>query len=80
MSRFGARYGRKLRKRVKEIEKKMKGKHKCPQCGRKSVKRIDTSIWKCSKCGTTFTGGAYLPETPSGKIVKRTIKRLGEGA
>lgn len=79
MSRFGARYGRKLRERVKKIEKKMKQKHKCPQCGRKAVKRTSTSIWECSKCGTTFTGGAYVPETPTGKIVKRTIKRMGEG-
>ena len=79
MSRFGARYGRKLRKRVREIETKMKTKHKCPQCGRKAVKRSSTSIWECSKCGTTFAGGAYVPETPTGKIVKRTIKRLSEG-
>lgn len=79
MSRFGARYGRKLRKRVEEIERKMKKKHKCPQCGRNAVTRTSTSIWKCSKCETTFTGGAYLPETPTGKIVKRTIKRLSEG-
>ncbi len=78
MGRFGARYGRKLRKRVAEIERKMKGKHKCPQCGRKAVRRTSTSIWKCSKCGSTFAGGAYVPETPSGKIMKRTIKRLGE--
>ncbi|MBU7016085.1 MAG: 50S ribosomal protein L37ae [Theionarchaea archaeon] len=80
MSRFGARYGRKLRKKVTEIEKKMKRKHKCPQCGRNAVKRISTGIWKCSKCGTTFAGGAYLPETPSGKIMKRTVKRLSEGS
>ncbi len=79
MSRFGARYGRKLRSRVEEIEKKMKEKHKCPQCGREGVKRTSTSIWKCSKCGTTFAGGAYLPETPPGRIVKRTMKRLSEG-
>ncbi len=75
MSRFGARYGRKLRRKVEEIEKKMKKKHRCPQCGRESVKRISTSIWRCSKCGTTFAGGAYLPETPAGRILKRTAKR-----
>ncbi len=79
MSRFGARYGRKLRNRVEEIEKKMKQKHRCPQCGRNAVKRISTSIWKCSKCGATFAGGAYFPETPSGRIVRRTIKRISEG-
>ena len=79
MSKFGARYGRKLRKRVLEIEKRMKKKHKCPQCGRNAVRRTSTSIWECSKCGTTFAGGAYVPETPSGRIVKRTMKRQSEG-
>lgn len=79
MSRFGARYGRRLRLKVQEIEKKMRTKHKCPQCGRDSVKRVSTSIWRCTKCGTTFTGGAYLPETAPGRVAKRTVKRVSEG-
>lgn len=72
--RFGPRYGRKVRLRVETIEEKMHEKHRCPQCGRSAVERVSTSIWRCRKCGTKFTGGAYVPETPSGKIALRTIK------
>ncbi|MFQ5891782.1 MAG: 50S ribosomal protein L37ae [Candidatus Methanofastidiosia archaeon] len=74
--RYGARYGRKLRKRVEAIESKMRRKHRCPQCGRLTVRRISTSIWRCSKCGETFAGGAYLPQTSAGKIAKRMVKRI----
>lgn len=73
--RFGARYGRKIRKRVEAVETRMRKKHKCPQCGRISVKRISTGIWRCSKCGTKFSGGSYLPETSSGRIALRGIKK-----
>lgn len=69
--RFGARYGRKIRNKVSNIEAQMRQKHKCPQCGRKSVKRINTAIWKCSKCETTFAGGTYLPDTPVGRASQK---------
>ena len=50
-----------------EIEEQMKKKHNCPYCDRPGVKRISTGIWKCRKCGATFTVGAYLPSTPWAK-------------
>jgi large subunit ribosomal protein L37Ae len=74
-ARFGPRYGRKLRKRWLEIEKKEKVLHRCPVCQRLSVKRISTSIWKCKKCDVKFSGGAYLPSTAIGKTVERIVKR-----
>jgi large subunit ribosomal protein L37Ae len=69
--RFGPRYGRKIRVKISNIEAQMRQKHKCPQCGRKSVKRINTAIWQCSKCDTTFAGGTYLPDTPVGRVSQK---------
>jgi large subunit ribosomal protein L37Ae len=64
---------------VETIEEKMHEKHRCPQCGRNSVERVATSIWRCRKCGTRFAGGAYIPETASGKIALRAIKGTEAG-
>jgi large subunit ribosomal protein L37Ae len=78
--RFGPRYGRKIRKRVADIETLMHQDHKCPNCDRKGISRKGTGIWKCSKCGTTFAGGAYILGTSIGKSVERSIKRASEQA
>lgn len=59
--RFGARYGVTIRKRIRDIEREKVKKHLCPNCNHKAVKRVDTGIWRCRKCGTTFAGGAYRP-------------------
>ena len=77
--RFGARYGRKAKRSVKNIEENMKKNHVCPQCDRPGVKRIAAGIWKCKKCGAVFTGGAYTPETPMVKSATRNIKRVVGG-
>ena len=71
--RFGPRYGSKLRRRVLDVETKRRAPHKCPKCQTASVYRIAAGIWKCRKCGNVFTGGAYVPVTPSGKMASRTI-------
>ncbi len=76
--RFGVRYGRNIRKRVADIEEKMHQNHRCVQCGFPSVRRIGTGIWKCTKCGYTFAGGTYLPDTSIGKTVARSVKRVVE--
>jgi len=77
--RFGARYGRKAKRTVKQIEENMKKYHTCPQCDRPAVKRVATGIWKCRKCDAVFTGGAYVPSTPMGKTAARNIKRIVGG-
>ncbi len=77
--RFGARYGRKAKRSVKMIEENMKKNHVCPRCDRPYVKRQAAGIWKCRKCGAVFTGGAYIPTTPMGKVAKRNIKRITGG-
>lgn len=72
--RFGARYGRVARRRVKEIEADTNADHECPDCGEARVERTGTGMWECSKCGYAFAGGAYRPETPGGRTVKRSIR------
>jgi len=76
--RFGARYGRRIRKAITAIEERTRAAHTCPKCERESVKRIGTGIWKCAKCGYTFTGGTYVPHTPLGITAQRTINRIIE--
>ncbi|MBP2172275.1 50S ribosomal protein L37Ae [Methanococcus voltae] len=74
--RFGPRYGRKLRVRLRNVEMKQKKAYKCPVCGFPKLKRAGTSIWVCSKCNAKLAGGAYTPETGSGKAVTKAIRRV----
>ena len=74
--RFGARYGRKAKRQVKKIEENMKKKHVCPKCDRPYVKRVSAGIWECKKCGTVFTGGAYVPQTPMARSAARSIRDI----
>ncbi len=59
--RFGVRYGRKIRFKVNEIEKKQKAKHECPSCKKPSVVRKSFGIWQCKGCDHKFAGRAYVP-------------------
>jgi large subunit ribosomal protein L37Ae len=52
----------------------MRKRHRCPQCAFAKVKRESVGVWKCRKCGYTFTGGAYLPVTKLGVVAKRAAK------
>ncbi len=74
-ARFGPRYGRKSRKLVADLEEKSKASYDCPACGRTKVTRMSTAIWNCSKCGYTFAGGSFLPETSLGRSVMRSLKK-----
>ncbi len=71
---LGPRYGSTVRKRYIKIVTEMKKAHRCPQCGFTRVKRVSVGIWKCGKCGFTFTGGAYTPTTKLGIVAKRVAK------
>lgn len=57
--RFGSKYGKKIRDRVKSIEKKKNEKYKCPSCSRTAVTREASGIWVCKKCGKKYASGAY---------------------
>jgi large subunit ribosomal protein L37Ae len=71
---LGPRYGSTVRKRYIKVMTEMKKPHKCPQCGFSRVKRESVGIWKCKKCGFTYTGGAYTPITKLGIVAKRSAK------
>ncbi len=60
--RFGSRYGKGVKKKLVEIERVQKRKHKCPNCLKPGLKRISPGIWKCNKCGLKFAGNAYDPK------------------
>ncbi len=57
--RFGARYGRKTKKKFAMVENQQRAKHKCPYCNKTDVKRQALGIWKCQKCEVKFAGKAY---------------------
>jgi large subunit ribosomal protein L37Ae len=71
---LGSRYGATVRKRYIKVVKGMKKPQRCPQCGLQRVKRVSVGVWKCRKCGFTFTGGAYTPTTKLGVVAKRVAK------
>jgi large subunit ribosomal protein L37Ae len=71
---LGPRYGSTVRKRYAKIVEELKKPHTCPQCGLPRVKRESVGVWKCRKCGFTFTGGAYTPTTKLGVIAKRVAR------
>ena len=71
---LGPRYGSTVRKRYVKVMQQLRRPHGCPQCGLPRVKRESVGIWKCRKCGFTFTGGAYTPSTKLGIIAKRVAK------
>ena len=59
VKRFGTRYGRTPKHKLAKIEIEQKKRQKCPYCSRSSVKRLAFGIWKCTKCDSKFTAGAY---------------------
>lgn len=71
-ARFGARYGKRIRDTVRKFETQKR--FRCPRCGKLGVKREGYGIWRCTKCGARFAGGAYFPQTEAGKVAARLVK------
>jgi len=61
--RMGPRYGWKLRRQIRDIDRRAKARYECAYCGKVAVRRISTGIWRCSKCDSVFAGGAFSPRT-----------------
>ena len=72
--RYSSRYGVRSRNRIRNVEVIQRQKHICPSCGHQAVKRVETSIWQCRKCGVKFAGGSYLPRTEVGQNVEKIIR------
>jgi len=73
--RFGSRYGVGIRKRVLKTEKTQKIKHECPKCGKENMKRNAAGIFECRYCKNKVAGGAFVPETLTGKLVRKMISQ-----
>ena len=77
VARYGPRYGRKLKRVVKDIEVIQRQKHTCPFCERNTIKRLAAGIWSCKKCKTKFAGGAYTPTSAVGEETMKLAERKG---
>jgi len=57
--RYGARYGRKARGKITDIESKQRRKQECIFCNG-TAKRLSKGIWSCKKCKKKFAAHAYF--------------------
>jgi len=57
--RFGARYGKRVRDRLVQVESKQRIKQQSPFHPTGTAKRLAAGIWKCSKTGKIFADNAY---------------------
>lgn len=73
--RFGPRYGRRLKEKLAEIESGHRGRHKCPYCGKKGIKRLALGIWTCRLCKVKFAGKAY---SMGKKMITREVPKKVE--
>ena len=60
--RFGARYGKRPKARLVQVEQKQRTKQKCPFCKRLGAKRLSKGIWNCLKCNKKFASGVFYLE------------------
>jgi large subunit ribosomal protein L37Ae len=57
--RFGARYGRRVRVKIAEIEAEQRKKQQCIFCDGRA-KRLSKGIWACLKCGKKFASNTFI--------------------
>jgi large subunit ribosomal protein L37Ae len=76
MSNASIRYGARIRKMNAAVKREKQALYKCEVCGKMSVKRISTSIWRCRHCNTTYAGGAYSMTTTAGEAAKSLVQSL----
>ena len=76
VGKYGTRYGGTLRKVIKKMEVTQHAKYNCNFCGKNSVKRQATGIWKCLRCKKTMAGGAYVLSTAAAVTIKTAVTRM----
>lgn len=76
MVNASVRYGASIRKRQAEVRRNKTAAYACDSCGRESVRRIGTGIWKCRHCGAVFAGGAYTFKTAAGESAKKLVSDI----
>mmetsp|Transcript_17911 Transcript_17911/g.24068 ORF Transcript_17911/g.24068 Transcript_17911/m.24068 type:complete len:94 (-) Transcript_17911:62-343(-) len=74
--KYGTRYGGTLRKVIKKMEVTQHSKYNCVFCGKDTVKRLATGIWKCGRCKKTMAGGAYTLSTSTAVNVRTSLARM----
>jgi large subunit ribosomal protein L37Ae len=57
--KYGPRYGRKTRKKIRVVEAQKRASRECPECEKKTIKRVAQGIFECKKCGAKIAGKAY---------------------
>jgi large subunit ribosomal protein L37Ae len=57
--RFGARYGRRIRVKIADIESSQRKKQQCIFCNG-IAKRLSKGIWQCKKCKKKFAHHTYM--------------------
>ena len=76
--KYGTRYGATLRKVVKKFEISQHATYVSPFCGKNSIKRVATGIWKCKRTGKKIAGGAYALATMPGIWgIKKKLPKKG---
>lgn len=80
VGKYGTRYGGTLRKVIKKMEVTQHAKYVCSFCGKNSVKRLNTGIWKCMRCKKTMAGGSYVLSTAAAITVRTAVSRLQKSA
>ena len=78
MANRSIRYGVNLRKRHAAVAKDKRALYKCEVCGKDTVRRVSTGIWRCRHCGAVFAGGAYTLRTEAGRLADRAIGQGGD--
>lgn len=76
--KFGARYGRGIKKKIVSIEQSSHDTYVCPECNRKSIRRVAAGIWQCRKCNVKIAGGAYGLTTSSTEMMEKVFARKKE--
>ncbi|RLG15114.1 MAG: 50S ribosomal protein L37ae [Candidatus Nanohalarchaeota archaeon] len=76
--KFGARYGRGVKKKIIMIEQSAHAAYPCPKCNRNAVRRVAAGIWQCGKCNAKIAGGAYSLTTSSTEMMEKIFARKKE--